>query len=253
MLDRFQLAGQRRAAKRFFSKGFQSAGNGGGVELLRLQIAVQRTMAGGWPSLNVRAFHLNFPNAQARATIRLEHAMRLFGTAFHVDERFDLRLVGGQSRQYADHSLSRQRAVTEPYFRFIARFHEHGPLEPLRFFTGQFNPRQRGHFRDITGAGDTTATIYCRELHHQGIAVAKVAERLAVIMHAIHRGGPNADCVDAALGYAALPMQWREANVPATIMAAHEIRVRRVWNIPEAVDLKELRQLRTFLALKVKR
>ena len=210
-------------------------------------------MAGGRPSLNVRAFHLNFPNAQARAAIRLKHAVRLFGTAFHVNERFELRLVGGQSRQYADHSLSRQWAVPEPHFRFIARFHEHRPLEPLRFFTGQFNPRQRGHFRDITGAGDTTATIYCRELHHQGIAVAKIAERLAIIMHAIHRGGPHTDGVDSAVGYAALPMQRREANVSASIMATHEIRVRRIGNIPEAVDLKELRQLRTFLALKIKR
>ena len=55
------------------------------------------------------------------------------------------------------------------------------------------------------------------------------------------------------MGYAALPMQWREADVPATIMAAHQIRIRRVGNIPEAIDLKELRQLRTFLALKIKR
>ena len=210
-------------------------------------------MAGGRPSLNVRSFHLNFPNAQARTAIRLEHAVRLFGTSFHVDERFELRLVSGQSCQYADHSLSRQRAVAEPHFRFIACFHEYGPLEPLRFFTGQFNPRQRGHFRDIAGTGDTTTTIDCGEFHHQGIAVAKIAERLAVIMHAIHRGSPHADGVDAALGYAALPMQWREANMPATIMAPHEICVRRVGNIPEAVDLKELGKLRTFLALKVKR
>ena len=71
-------------------------------------------------------------------------------------------------------------------------------------------------------------------------------------MHAIHRGGTHTDGVDSAVGYSALPMQRREANVSATIMAAHEIRVRRIGNIPEAVDLKELGQLRTFLALKVK-
>ena len=40
LLDRLQLAGQRWTAKRFLSKDFQPAGNSGGVELLRLQIAV---------------------------------------------------------------------------------------------------------------------------------------------------------------------------------------------------------------------
>ena len=201
----------------------------------------------------MRTFDVDFPNSQARSLVGLEHAVAFLGTAFHVNERLELRLVRGLRRQHADHPLGCHRAVAEADFRLVTGLHVNLPLKPFRFLIGQFDACQRGHLGNITGARDAAAPVDRGNFHYQRIAIAKVTEGFAVIMHAPHRRRPHANGVHAAVRHAALPVQRQETDVPTAIMAAIQIGVRCLRHKPEAAGQEQLGQILGILALEIER